>query len=118
MKNVFLLEDNDMLRELFTYLLEEENLQVTSYCNVESFRKGIADALPDIFIMDIWLPDGNGMDVCRETKSNIRTRDIPVILLSADMEDKELSEQCGAQDFIPKPFDINDFISRVKGYLN
>lgn len=117
-KSVFVLEDNPDLRELFTILLEEESYEVNSFEDVSSFNKFISAALPDIFLLDVMLPDGNGADICQELKSCPRTSHIPVILMSANTTIADIKHHCHAEDFIAKPFDINDFIRKVNRYVN
>ena len=117
-KSVFVLEDNPDLRELFTILLEEESYEVSSFEDVASFNKVICASLPDIFLLDVMLPDGNGADICHELKSSLRTSHIPIILMSANTSIAEIQHNCQAEDFIAKPFDINDFIKKVNRYVN
>lgn len=112
-KCVFLLEDNTDLRELFTYLLEEEQYDVKSYPSVAEFLAGISNEHPDIFVMDVMLPDGNGLDVCELLKKDYRTSAIPIIMMSAHKDLAELKSGCSADEFIEKPFDIHQFLSKV-----
>jgi DNA-binding response OmpR family regulator len=117
-KCIYILEDNDDIRELIAYLLIEENYDVQGYPTVKSFEKEIALGRPDMIILDVMLTDGNGIDVCGQLKSNILTHDIPVLMMSAHTYFSEVKKQCGAEDFISKPFDINDLVSRVDHYLH
>ena len=117
-KSVFVLEDNPELRELFTILLEEESYQVSAFPNVNQFNQVISAKLPDIFLLDVMLPDGNGADICQVLKNDDRTRHIPIILMSANTTIADLKHHCQAEDFIAKPFDINDFIRKVNHYVN
>jgi two-component system phosphate regulon response regulator PhoB len=115
-KCIFLLEDNDDLRELFTYLLEEDDYEVKTYADATSFRKGIQTETPhpNVILMDIRLPDGNGLDICKELKSNPELAYIPIIMMSAHMSKSQVKETCPADDFIEKPFDITTFLHSVQ----
>lgn len=117
-KSVFLLEDNLDLIELFTILLEEEFYQVSAFPTISLFNKVISNKLPDIFLLDIMLPDGNGADICEQLKNSPRTKHIPVILMSANTSAADIKKKCMADDFIAKPFDINEFIQKVNRYVN
>lgn len=117
-KCVFVLEDNDDLRELFTILLEDDNFKVVTYPTATSFKAGMESEkpCPDIILMDIMLPDGNGMDICAQMKADKRYSAIPIIMMSAHKDMSDVTEFCKADDFIAKPFDINRFINTVERY--
>ncbi|MFW0718556.1 response regulator transcription factor [Pedobacter sp. N23S346] len=112
-KKVCVLEDDDDIREIIGFLLESEHYEVFAYPSVKDFTLGATAVMPDVFILDIMLPDGNGLDVCNEIKSNVRLSSIPVIMMSANYTENDVKTTCNAQDFIRKPFDIGDFVDRV-----
>lgn len=114
-KYIFVVEDNLGIRELIEHLLITEDMKVRGIATVQELQKNLKSDLPDLILMDIMLPDGNGIDVCNELAANYNN--IPVILMSANINNKALARQTSAKDFIPKPFDIDDFISRVKSQL-
>lgn len=116
-KCVFVLEDNNELRELFTYLLEEEQFEVTACPTAKAFHELIAKEIPDMVILDVMLPDGNGLDICCELKEDPRTSDIPVMIMSAHAHISDMKKQCPAEEFISKPMDIYDFVSRVERHV-
>lgn len=113
-KYIFVVEDNLDIRELIEHLLITEDMKVRGFATVNEFQKNLEADLPDLILLDIMLPDGNGIDVCKELASNYATNNIPVILMSANINNKALAQETSAKDFIPKPFDIDDFISRIK----
>jgi DNA-binding response OmpR family regulator len=113
-KYIFVVEDNLDIRELIEHLLISEDLKVRGFATINEFQKNLESDLPDLILLDIMLPDGNGIDVCRALASNYATNKIPVILMSANISNKALAKETSAKDFIPKPFDIDDFISRIK----
>jgi DNA-binding response OmpR family regulator len=117
-KSIYILEDNDDIRELLSYLLTEENYEVKGYPTVRSFKKQMKFGCPDMIVLDVMLTDGNGVEVCDELKSNKLTHDIPVLMMSANTQFSEIRKHCTAEDFISKPFDINDFVSRIDHYLH
>jgi len=117
-KCIYILEDNDDIRELISFLLTEENYYVKGYPTVKSFKRKMLSAHPDMIILDVMLADGNGIDVCDELKANKRTNDIPILMMSAHSYEQEIKQKCDAEDFISKPFDIDDFVKRVDRYLH
>ncbi|RYD78473.1 MAG: response regulator [Sphingobacteriales bacterium] len=112
-KRICVLEDNDEIREIISFILEEESYEVFSYSNVKDFIDTGKNLKPDVFLLDVMLPDGNGLDVCNILKADSATRSIPVMMMSANYKNTDVSKGCSAQDFISKPFDIFDLISRV-----
>ena len=112
-KHIYLLEDNDDIREIVEMLLEGEVLKVSSFADIASLNKALEHQVPDAFLLDVMLPDGNGLDVCCRLKSSESTANIPIVMMSANYSASKMTELCGADDFISKPFDITDFTSRV-----
>lgn len=117
-KSVYILEDNDDIRELISFLLTEENYEVKAYPTVKSFQKKMLSAHPDMVILDVMLTDGNGIEVCDVLKANKRTNDIPILMMSAHSYAHDIKQKCDAEDFISKPFDIDDLVGRVGRYLH
>ena len=116
MKEIFIVEDDQDIRELIGFLLESHDFKVTSFPTAEDFQIAILTSFPDLILLDIMLPDGNGIQICKELRENDNTIGIPVVLMSAHADAKLLQDHC-ANDFLPKPFDIDDLISRVNRHL-
>ena len=110
-KQVVLVEDNESIRELIEYMLTDEGLEVVSFSSVGNFCNSAMDVSPDLYILDIMLPDGSGIDICKALKSKPTTQDTPIIMMSAHVNNLDCN--CDAADFIAKPFDIDYFISRI-----
>ena len=115
-KKVFILEDNADLIELFTILLEEENFQVKACESVKKFNQLIEIETPDIFLLDVMLLDGNGIEVCKSLKENPKTAHIPIVMTSANYNVADIQIDCDADAFIAKPFHIDDFIAKFKSF--
>lgn len=116
-KNILVVEDNKDIREIIGYLLNEERYEVHLCEDAGSFRKEIFKRRPDMVILDVMLPDGNGIDLCCEIKSDYRTGHIPVLMMSAHSTLGEIRKKCEADDFIGKPFDITRFIGKVSNLM-
>lgn len=116
-KLIYILEDNDDIREILEILLTADQYDVVGFPDVSSFYKGLLNQMPDTFILDVMLPDGNGIDVCCSLKADVRTGNIPVIMMSANYTSEQMSDLCNAEDFISKPFDISDFSRRIASQI-
>lgn len=69
--------------------------------------------MPDLFLLDVMLPDGNGIDVCEMLKTAHQTRSIPVLIMSAHSSEHLVKQSCRSDGFVAKPFDINELINKV-----
>lgn len=112
-KNIYLVEDNDDIRELVSYLFESEGYLVRSFATATEFKVGLGNIMPDIFLLDVMLPDGNGMHICNQLKTTDASKNIPVVLMSANTNMTYIGEESLADDFISKPFDIDELVKRV-----
>lgn len=110
-KQVVLVEDNASIRELIEYILADLDIDVVSFATAGNFRDAKAEVTPDLYILDIMLPDGNGIDLCRELKAEEATQQTPIIMMSAHFD--KVENRCSAEDFIAKPFDIDHFLARI-----
>lgn len=118
MKNdIYIIEDNEDIGYVLTYFLKDEGYNVSLFPTVADFNMAFAHSTPDLFLVDVMLPDGNGINVCTTIKQDARTVEIPVILMSAHAPAEILSKECCASEFISKPFDLNILLSRVREYL-
>ncbi|RYD80776.1 MAG: response regulator [Sphingobacteriales bacterium] len=115
-KCIYVVEDNPAIREIIEFLLTEELYEVKSCSTGESFWLQMQNRKPDMIILDIMLPDGNGIDICSALKHNAKTYSIPVMMMSANNHLSYVKSKCSAEDFINKPFDLNDFANRVERY--
>jgi len=76
------------------------------------------EQLPDLFLLDIWMSGVDGRDICRELKENIQTRHIPVLMISASNDIHHSAIDAGADDFMTKPFDMQQLIDKIDSLLN
>ena len=116
---IFCVEDDSNIRELIDYTLSQSGFAVLSFDNANDFFKGLSDRKPDLVILDIMLPDKDGMSILKELRASSHTDNLPVIILTAKsgQMDKIKGLDAGADDYITKPFDVLELISRVKAIL-
>ena len=113
-KRIYLLEDDEDIRFIVEYILMEAGYSVDSFGTVREFNAQISISQPDLVLLDVMLPDGNGMDICRALKTNERTVNIPVLIMSAHAAEKSVLEEACADTFISKPFDLDNLLQLVK----
>lgn len=105
-KRIYILEDSEDIQDILTMVFEEEGYEVKSFSTVGEFNTGRSLTKPDIYLLDVMLPDGNGLDVCAELKENELTSGIPVVIMTANSQIEKMKTDCLAEKFISKPFDI------------
>lgn len=117
MKTIFILEDETGIRDALQLLLSFEDYDVRSFSTVEAFNNRDLSLAPDIFILDVMMPDGNGIDVCNELRMQPETANIPIMIMSAHAKDHEVISRCNADEFISKPFDIDAVLLKIDNLL-
>jgi two-component system, OmpR family, phosphate regulon response regulator PhoB len=113
---ILVIEDERGLTEALGWNLQREGYEVLiAHDGQEGLRKA-QTLLPDLIILDLMLPGLNGLDVCRELRSGERTREIPIIILSAKAEetDQVVGFSLGADDYVTKPFSTKVLLQRIK----
>lgn len=113
---IFLLEDDDSIRKLVVYTLKSQQLETEGFEKPSDFWKAAAVCLPELVLLDIMLPEEDGLSVLRKLRSNSKTKDIPVIMLTAKATeyDTVIGLDAGADDYITKPFGMMALVARVK----
>lgn len=116
-KKVFIFDDNLEILELCTEILNDIGFEVKTSPTTNGIEQQVKDFLPDLIFMDNWLPDISGIEATRLIKANQDLKDIPVIYFSANSNIGELAAEAKADDFIAKPFDLDQFEEIVCKYL-
>ena len=119
MVRIFCVEDDENIRELIIYALKSSGFEAIGFEEGRSFFKEISKEAPELVLLDIMLPDIDGIDILKKLKESASTADIPVIILTAKSSefDKVKGLDLGADDNITKPYSVMELISRVKAVL-
>ncbi|WP_443939065.1 response regulator [Pedobacter sp. MW01-1-1] len=112
-KRIHILEDDQEIRNVIEILLKEEGYELQLSSSFADLKRNIQDAMPDLFILDVMLPDGNGAEICEDLKTDIFTKHIPIIVMSAQNNSEQKAIAAFADDYISKPFDIYDVLERI-----
>ena len=116
---IYLLEDDDSIRKLVIYALESQGFQVTGFAEPKPFWVAVDAALPDLLLLDIMLPEENGVAILKKLRQNSRTSSLPVIMLTAKNTEFDRVEglDSGADDYITKPFGMMELTARIRAVL-
>lgn len=116
---IYCVEDDSNIRELVVYTLETTGFDACGFEEEKQFFKALEEEIPELILMDIMLPGEDGITLLKKLKMSQRTKDIPVIMVTAKGAeyDKVKGLDLGADDYVTKPFGMMELISRIKAVL-
>lgn len=116
---IYCVEDDSNIRDLVVYTLESTGIKACGFEDGKAFVEALAFETPELVLLDIMLPGEDGLTILKKLKSSSRTKDIPVIMVTAKGSeyDKVVGLDSGADDYITKPFGMMELVSRVKAVL-
>ena len=119
MKTIYIVEDDQNIREIETFALRNTGYEVEDFAYAKEFYEGLGRRRPDVILLDIMLPDADGLEVVEKLRAEAGVRRIPIILVTAKTSelDKVKGLDIGADDYMTKPFGVLELISRVKALL-
>ena len=115
-KKVLVIEDEPIIAEMMSILLEVEGYNVISSSNTSFAKRKLNDSEIGLVMLDLKLKDEDGKEMCMFIKGHEDYKHIPVILVSANSDLEQIQSDCGADDHIAKPFDLNGFMAKVNTY--
>ncbi|WP_172327677.1 response regulator [Mangrovicoccus sp. HB161399] len=115
--DILIVDDDPEIRSLLGRYLAGQGFRVQTAANRRDCQARIAQSLPDLVVLDVMLPDGSGLEICRELRA--RLPDLPVIMLTALKEDVDriIGLELGADDYLGKPFNPRELVARIKAVL-
>ena len=118
-EKILVVDDEKDIVELLQYNLEKEGYKISAVFSGEQCLENVKTELPDLILLDLMLPEIDGLDVCKFLKNNSQTSHIPIIMLTAKGEETDivLGLELGADDYITKPFKVRELLARVKAVL-
>lgn len=116
---IYLVEDDDSIRELVLYTLHTTGFEAEGFRNAVDFWQALEKELPQLVLLDIMLPDEDGLHILKRLRAGAETADLPVMMLTAKSSeyDRVVGLDSGADDYMPKPFGMMELVSRVRALL-
>lgn len=116
---IFLLEDDTTIQNFVLYTLKNTGFEAEGFERPSDFWKRLEEEIPDLLLLDIMLPEEDGMEILRKLRSSKKTKNLPIIMLTAKGTeyDKVLGLDSGADDYVAKPFSMMELMSRIKALL-
>ena len=118
-EKILVIEDEPDIRRNLEYNLGREGFNASSVGSLDEAGEKLESKKFDLILLDLMLPDGSGLDLCKKIKSNSETETTPIIILTAkdDEVDKVVGFELGADDYVTKPFSVRELILRIKAIL-
>ena len=119
MSFIYIVEDDQNIREIETFALKNSGYRVADFDCAKEFYKKLGEKVPNLILLDIMLPDEDGLEMVKKLRKMPETRKVPILLVTAKTSeiDKVKGLDIGADDYITKPFGVMELISRVKALL-
>ena len=116
---IYLVEDDESIRELVVYTLNSQGMEAEGFEVPSAFWKAVEKRVPDLVLLDIMLPDEDGLEIVRKLRSDRMTKHIPILMVTAKTTeiDKVKGLDMGADDYMTKPFSPSELVARVKAHL-
>jgi len=112
-KTIMIAEDDEGILDAMKLMLEMHGYNVVTTIDGTTILE-MKDNLPDLLLLDIWMSGIDGRTICKQLKSQQETKNLPIIMISASNEVSASAKKAGADDFLAKPFDIDDLLAKVE----
>lgn len=105
-KKIIIFDDDEDILAVCSYVLEEQGWEVFTYSNCNDIEEKVTAILPNVILMDNWIPDTGGIVATQALKRNPELKGIPVVYFSANSDIQSLAQEAGAETYLAKPFDL------------
>jgi DNA-binding response OmpR family regulator len=117
-KKILICDDDEGILDMLELILEDNGYTIIPEKNSLNIKSTIELQQPDLVLLDLWMPVLSGDQIVKSLRDNKSTEKLPVIIISASRDGKQIAEDSGASGFIAKPFDFDELIRMIEGYLN
>ena len=117
MKKILIVDDDPGILEAISMILEESDYKTDVTTKGDETYQKIAKFIPDLIILDILMSGSDGREICKKLKAGETTKQSPIIMISAHPNAEKSIEECGANDFLPKPFEIDALLVKIKKHI-
>ena len=116
-KQIMIVDDDRNILEFMYLALAFEGYDVRVSTTGRDLQEVQPGDLPDLILLDVKLVEEDGRAICKQLKTNEQTKDVPIIMLSAEVSERKLREECPVDDFLAKPFDLDTLLGKVEKQL-
>lgn len=115
-KKILVADDDPGIVDALELMLQTAGYQVDTTVDGATVLK-IERDLPDLLLLDIWMSGQDGRDICKELKNKENTKDLPIIMISANRDTEDIAKDAGADDFLTKPFEMDELLEKIDSHL-
>jgi len=116
-KKIVIFDDDEDIISICSYILEEQGWKVQAFTDCNDITQKVASILPDVILMDNWIPDDGGIIATQTLKNNAELKHIPVVYFSANSDIELLANHAGAETYLAKPFDLEELERVINAVL-
>ena len=116
-KKIIIFDDDDDILSICSYILEEQGWEVHTFTDCNEIIEKVSTVLPNIILMDNWIPDDGGIIATRKLKKDENLKNIPIIYFSANSDIELLANHAGAESYLAKPFDTEEFEHIINSFV-
>lgn len=117
-KHILVIDDDQGISEVIKIVLTDGGYNVNVMTEGLGIEKMVEKLQPNLILLDIWMSGIDGRDVIQTLRKNKKTRNIPIVVISALSNTDKIATEAGAEDFLPKPFDIEDLLAIARKYTS
>lgn len=117
MKKILIIDDDPDIGTVLQLLFKRQGYEVATAAHEEAAYRLVAEFEPNLILLDVLLSGTDGRTICKKLKADAATRSVPIIVFSAHPSVQKNREDCGADDFLAKPFQIPDLMNKIKHHL-
>ena len=107
-KKIIIFDDDEDILSICSFILEEQGWVVSAFADCNNIIEKVSDIMPDVILMDNWIPDDGGIIATQKLKQNETLKSIPIIYFSANSDIELLANHAGAESYLAKPFDLEE----------
>ena len=107
-RKIIIFDDDEDILSICNYILKEQGWEVHTYTDCNNIVEKVSGIMPDVILMDNWIPDAGGIVATQTLKSSDKLKNIPVVYFSANSDIQLLASQAGAETYLAKPFDLDE----------
>ncbi|OOQ61296.1 response regulator [Mucilaginibacter pedocola] len=116
-KKIIIFDDDEDILSICSYILEEQGWEVSTYTDCNNIAEKVSGIMPDVILMDNWIPDAGGIVATQTLKKTDGLKDIPVVYFSANSDIQLLAGHAGAETYLAKPFDLDELERVINNVL-
>lgn len=116
-QKILVIDDDESILDAISLILEDQDYTVKTTTKSEETYKLVNNFRPDLILLDVLMSGNDGRHICQNLKSDEKNKHIPIVMISAHPTAKHGVKECGADDFLAKPFEVADLLAKVKKHL-